>query len=112
MLDGAARLKDCSPRHSRLGCRAIAMTDHGNMYGAVEFYKAGKRPGVTPIIGIEAYVAPESRRHQAGSCGATRTRRRDDVSGGGAYTHKTIWPQKRTGLHNLFRLSSRASLEG
>ena len=65
MLDGAARLKDMFAEAKRLGMPAVAMTDHGNMHGAYDFYKQAKAAGVTPIIGIEAYVAPESRLSQA-----------------------------------------------
>jgi DNA polymerase-3 subunit alpha len=89
---------------------AIAMTDHGNVFGAFDFYKQATKAGVKPIIGIEAYVAPESRhdkkRIQWGDGGE------DDVSGGGAYTHMTILAENNQGLGNLFRLSSLASLEG
>ena len=93
MLDGAARVGD-----------------HGNVFGAFDFYKAAKKADVKPIIGIEAYVAPESRfdkkRVQWADGGE------DDVSGGGAYTHMTILAENNEGLANLFRLSSLASLEG
>ena len=86
------------------------MTDHGNVFGAFDFYKAAKSADVKPIIGIEAYVAPESRfdkkRVQWAAGGE------DDVSGGGAYTHMTILAENNQGLANLFRLSSLASLEG
>jgi DNA polymerase-3 subunit alpha len=89
---------------------AIAMTDHGNVFGAFDFYKQATKVGVKPIIGIEAYVAPESRhdkkRIQWGDGGE------DDVSGGGAYTHMTILAENNQGLGNLFKLSSLASLEG
>lgn len=61
MLDGAARVPDLMQEVARQGMPAIAMTDHGNVFGAYEFYKQAKKIGVKPIIGIEAYVAPESR---------------------------------------------------
>ena len=110
MLDGAARVGDLVAEVARQEMPAIAMTDHGNVFGAFEFYKQAKKAGVKPIIGIEAYVAPESRfdKHrvkwaQGGD---------DDVSGGGAYTHMTLLAENNEGLANLFRLSSLASLEG
>ena len=58
MLDGAARVPDLIQEVARQGMSAIAMTDHGNVFGAYEFYKQAKKAGVKPIIGIEAYVAP------------------------------------------------------
>jgi DNA polymerase III subunit alpha len=110
MLDGAARVGDLMAEVKAQGMPAIAMTDHGNVFGAFDFYKAAKKAEVKPIIGIEAYVAPESRfdkkRVQWADGGE------DDVSGGGAYTHMTILAENNEGLGNLFRLSSLASLEG
>jgi len=110
MLDGAARVGDLVEEVARQEMPAIAMTDHGNVFGAFDFYKQATKSGVKPIIGIEAYVAPESRhdkkRVQWASGGD------DDVSGGGAYTHMTILAENNHGLKNLFRLSSLASLEG
>ena len=64
MLDGAAKLKPLYKEAARLKMPAVAMTDHGNMFGAYEFYQQSKGTGVKPIIGIEAYVAPESRFHK------------------------------------------------
>jgi DNA polymerase-3 subunit alpha len=110
MLDGAARVGDLVKEVARQEMPAIAMTDHGNVFGAFDFYKQATKAGIKPIIGIEAYVAPESRhekkRVQWGDGGE------DDVSGGGAYTHMTILAENNHGLGNLFRLSSLASLEG
>jgi DNA polymerase-3 subunit alpha len=110
MLDGAARVGDLVNEVARQEMPAIAMTDHGNVFGAFDFYKQATKAGVKPIIGIEAYVAPESRfdkkRVQWADGGE------DDVSGGGAYTHMTILAENNQGLGNLFKLSSLASLEG
>src|SRR4051795_1035488 len=110
MLDGAARLDDLFARTAELGMPAIAMTDHGNVFGAYDFWKKAKSHGIKPIIGSEAYVAPGSRfdktRHRWGDGGE------DDVSGGGAYTHMTMLATSTEGMHRLFRLSSLASLEG
>src|SRR5580692_8861411 len=119
MLDGAAKITPLMAEAARLGMPAVGMTDHGNMFGAYEFFQQAKKVGVKPVIGIEAYIAPESRFHKKpvfwGEGG-----RRDfdpdgeggDVSGGGAYTHMTMLAADAAGLRNLFRLSSRASLEG
>ena len=110
MLDGAARVGDLVAEVARQEMPAIAMTDHGNVFGAFEFYKQATKVGVKPIIGIEAYVAPESRHEKKRVQWASGGE--DDVSGGGAYTHMTILAENNQGLANLFRLSSLASLEG
>ncbi|MDQ1663970.1 MAG: polymerase subunit alpha [Actinomycetota bacterium] len=111
MLDGAARLTDLFHEAGRMGMPALAMTDHGNVFGAYDFWKKANAAGVKPIIGTEAYLTPGTHR-------TDRSRVRwadggdDDVSGGGAYTHMTMWAENTAGMHNLFRLSSLASLEG
>ena len=110
MLDGAARVADLVAEVARQEMPAIAMTDHGNVFGAFDFYKQAKKVGVKPIIGIEAYVAPESRFERKRVKWAEGGE--DDVSGGGAYTHMTILAENNEGLSNLFKLSSLASLEG
>ncbi|MET7932225.1 DNA polymerase III subunit alpha [Streptomyces sp. NPDC005322] len=112
LLDGAARLKDMFNACNEMGMTHIAMTDHGNLHGAYDFYQQATGAGVTPIIGIEAYVAPESRRYKRRVQWGQPHQKRDDVSGSGGYTHKTIWAANKTGLHNLFRLSSDAYMEG
>ncbi|MFW6718716.1 DNA polymerase III subunit alpha [Streptomyces sp. MAR4 CNY-716] len=112
LLDGAARLKDMFAACREMGMSHIAMTDHGNLHGAYDFFAQATSAGVTPIIGIEAYVAPESRRNKRKVQWGQPHQKRDDVSGSGGYTHKTIWASSRTGLHNLFRLSSDAYKEG
>ncbi|RSM78764.1 DNA polymerase III subunit alpha [Amycolatopsis sp. WAC 01375] len=111
MLDGAAKIAPLFEEAQRLGMPAVGMTDHGNMYGADEFYRQSVRAGLKPVIGIEAYLAPESRFHKKPVFWG---RRGDggDVSGGGAYTHMTMLAENATGLRNLFKLSSLASLEG
>jgi DNA polymerase-3 subunit alpha len=111
MLDGAARVGELLDENAKLGMPALAITDHGNMFGAYEFYSAARARGIKPILGIEAYVTPgtsrfERRRVQWGNGGG------DDVSGGGAYTHATLLAESTEGMHNLFRLSSLASIEG
>jgi DNA polymerase III subunit alpha len=111
MLDGAARLKDLFAETARMGMPALAMTDHGNVFGAYDFWKQAKDAGVNGIVGSEIYVTPGTHR-------SDRTRVRwaeggeDDVSGGGAFTHMTVLAENTQGMHNLFRLSSLASLEG
>ncbi len=112
MLDGAAKIGPMLAEAQRLGMPAIGMTDHGNMFGASEFFNAATAAGITPIIGVEAYVAPgsrfDTRRVQWGDPG----QKSDDVSGGGSYTHLTMVAENATGLRNLFKLTSLASFEG
>ncbi len=113
MLDGAARVKELVGEVAKVenpDARAIAITDHGNLFGAYEFYKSAKAVGVKPIIGIEAYIAPGSRHDRKRVKWAEGGE--DDVSGGGAYTHMTILAENNKGMSNLFKLSSLASLEG
>src|SRR3954466_15682180 len=116
MLDGASLLDGLFARVSELGMSSIAMTDHGNLHGAYDFYSKALKHGVKPIIGIEAYVTPgtmrgERRRVRWGR-GDAAEEGGDDVAGGGAHTHMTMWAENAVGRHNLFRLSSRSSLEG
>ena len=110
MLDGAARVDELVTEVANQGMPAIAITDHGNVFGAYEFNKKAIAAGVKPIIGIEAYVAPESRFEKKRVKWADGGE--DDVSGGGAYTHMTLLAENNDGLSNLFKLSSLASLEG
>jgi DNA polymerase-3 subunit alpha len=119
MLDGAAKVDALFDEVERLGMPAVAMTDHGNMYGAAEFYRRATKGSVKPIIGIEAYLAPGSRHHKkpvfwghASQRGSDEFGEGGDVSGAGAYTHMTMLARTATGLRNLFRLSSLASFEG
>ncbi|WP_220447669.1 PHP domain-containing protein [Nonomuraea diastatica] len=99
---------------------AVAMSDHGNVHGAYEFYHAARKAGVKPIIGIEAYVAPAFRRRRQPvfySDNLALRRSNDDTGegmtsrGAGLYTHMTMWAADAQGLRNLFRLQSRAWLE-
>jgi len=110
MLDGAARISDLVKEVAKQGMPAIAMTDHGNLFGAFDFYKQATKAGVKPIIGLEAYVAPETRFDKRKVQWAEGGE--DDVSGGGAYTHMTLLAENNQGLGNLYRLASLASLEG
>ncbi|WP_331770675.1 DNA polymerase III subunit alpha (plasmid) [Embleya sp. NBC_00888] len=121
MLDGAQKLEPMFGEVARQRMPAIAMSDHGNMFGAYEFAQVAKGfEGVKPIIGIEAYVAPSSRfsrkqefwgpggRRAVGSDGEGAK----DVSGGGRFTHMTMWARDVQGLRNLFRLSTQAGYQG
>jgi len=116
MLDGAARLTDLFSQAGALGMPAIAMSDHGNLFGAFDFWKTGSATDVKPIIGLEGYFAPQGRRVRAPFDFGTPAV--DDASLDSAgrgkfnYTHMTVWAENNVGLHNLFRLSSLASLEG
>ncbi|MET9342153.1 DNA polymerase III subunit alpha [Nonomuraea sp. NPDC003804] len=121
MLDGAAKVGLLMDEVSRQEMPAVAMSDHGNVHGAYEFYRTARRVGIKPIIGIESYVAPASRhqRQPVFYSDNLALRRSDDetgeggdVSGRGLYTHMTMWAADARGLRNLFRLQSRAWLEG
>jgi DNA polymerase-3 subunit alpha len=113
MLDGAARVGPLMKAAAEEKMPAIAVTDHGNMFGAYDFWKQATAAGVKPIIGTEAYITPGTARQD-------RTRVRwgqshqnsDDVGGSGSYTHMTLLSENNEGMHNLFRLSSLASIEG
>ncbi|MEZ6086768.1 MAG: DNA polymerase III subunit alpha [Pirellulaceae bacterium] len=101
LLDGASSIPKLVQRCSEHGMNALALTDHGNLHGALEFYRAAKGANINPIIGYEAYIAPGSR-FEKGSAGSSRD----------ASYHLTLLAQNRTGFQNLVRLASAASLEG
>jgi DNA polymerase-3 subunit alpha len=113
MLDGAARVTPLMAAAAEQKMPAIAVTDHGNMFGAYDFWKQATANGLKPIIGTEAYITPGTARQDK-----TRVRwgggsqNQDDVGGSGAYTHMTMLSENNEGMHNLFRLSSLASIEG
>ncbi len=111
MLDGAARVGDLMTTVKKQGMPAVAITDHGNNFGSFDFWNQATQAGIKPIIGTEAYITPGTSRFDKtrvkwGSGGE------DDVSGSGAYTHLTMWAENTAGMHDLFRLSSLASIEG
>ena len=112
MLDGKANVDDLVRAVAEEGQPGIAITDHGNTFGAYEMYKTAKKYGVKPIIGSEFYLAPgdtprgERTRVQWGEGGE------DDVSGGGAFTHLTAFAETTEGMHNLFKLSSESFKTG
>jgi DNA polymerase-3 subunit alpha len=100
LLDGASSIEGMVGRAKELGMNALAITDHGNLYGALEFYQAARDGGINPIVGYEAYVAPGSRYEKSGE------------SSRDAAFHLTMLAQNRTGFNNLVKLASRAFLEG
>lgn len=112
-LDGASKIKELVAQVKELGQPAVAITDHGNMHGAYEMWSTAVSAGIKPIIGIEAYVTPETARGDKTRVHwGTKEQSHDDVSGGGAITHMTLWAQDDDGLKNLLKASSRANLEG
>lgn len=116
MLDGASLLDGLFEHTAELNMPAIAMTDHGNLHGAYDFWSKARKHGVKPIIGLEAYLTPGTHRSEKKRVrwgrGNSEEEGGDDVSGGGSYTHMTMWAESTEGMHNLFRLSSLSSLEG
>ena len=100
LLDGAVRIKKLMQKAARLEMPAVAMTDHGNLFGAVEFYMAAKSAGIKPIIGCEVYLAPGSM-HE-----------RKEIAGRKRATHLTLLAKSEAGYHNLVKLVSMAHLEG
>ncbi|MBQ4402869.1 MAG: DNA polymerase III subunit alpha [Selenomonadaceae bacterium] len=99
LLDGAARINDLLDAAKNFGMNALAITDHGTMYGVVDFYKAAKKRGIKPIIGCEVYVAP----------GSHFDREKTD---GTKYFHLILLAENNTGYKNLVKLASRAGTEG
>jgi DNA polymerase III subunit alpha len=101
LLDGANKIKDLAAKTKKLGMSALAITDHGNMFGAVDFYRTMSSNGIKPILGFEAYVAPGSRHERS----AARP-------GGGGNHHLILLAKNNAGFQNLCRLSSKGFLEG
>src|SRR5436189_1115830 len=99
LLDGAIRMKALMKKAAEFRMPAVAITDHGNLFGAIEFYQEATRAGVKPIIGCEAYLAPRSHREKAGSLREA------------AY-HFTLLAQNDVGYRNLVKLISTAHLDG
>ena len=102
LLDGAAKVKNLVGQAKELGMSALALTDHGNLYGAIEFYDACRAAELNPVLGYEAYVAPAHR---------TDRQTRGGFSGEASY-HLTLLAQNRIGFQNLCKLASYAFLEG
>jgi DNA polymerase-3 subunit alpha len=101
LLDGASPIKKLVARAKELGMNGLSLTDHGNLYGALEFYRACKDQEINPIVGYEAYIAPGSRFEKEGA-GSSKE----------ASYHLTLLAQNRTGFKNLVKMASRAYLEG
>ena len=99
LLDGAARINELVARAKAQGQTALAITDHGVMYGVIDFYKACKKEGIKPILGMEAYVAPRSMRDRQGA---------QDRE----YAHLVLLAKNQTGYQNLMLLSSEAFVHG
>src|SRR6267378_3397546 len=99
LLDGSIRMKELMKKVVEFKMPAVAITDHGNLFGAIEFYQEAQRAGVKPIIGCEAYIAPGSNKDRPGS-------RRD------AAYHFTLLAENETGYRNLVKLVTAAHLDG
>lgn len=112
MLDGAARVNEVISAAIADGQPAIAITDHGNMYGVLEFYKACNAAGITPIIGTEAYMAFETRTERPSRRGRIDDSGGDTAGGKKLYYHLTLLAENNVGYQNLIMLSSLAFLEG
>ncbi|HVA53775.1 MAG TPA: DNA polymerase III subunit alpha [Acidimicrobiales bacterium] len=112
MLDGAARVDEMVLAAKADGQRAIAITDHGNLYGVIDFYEACRRHEVTPIIGLEAYMAANSRFDRPARRGKIDDTGGDTEGGQKLYHHLTLLAVTNEGYRNLLELSSLAFLEG
>lgn len=99
LLDGAARINDLLDAAKNFGMSALAITDHGNMYGAINFYKAAKARGIKPIIGCEVYVAPGSRFDRKAIDGKKNS-------------HLVLLAENNIGYKNLIKLATLAGTEG
>ena len=102
LLDGYGHVEDMVKRAAVLGQPAMALTDHGNVYAAIDFYKAAKAEGIKPIVGMEGYVAFGSRHERTAAEGAS----------GGSQPHITLLAENLTGYRNLLQLATKAHLEG
>ena len=102
LLDGAIQIKPLAKRTEELGMQACAMTDHGNMYGAITFYNTMKAAGIKPIIGCETYLATGSRKDRGGRAGP----------GEKINHHLILLAKDFEGYRNLSRLTSKAFTEG
>jgi len=99
LLDGSIKIEDLVKKVKELGMNAVAITDHGNMFGAVEFYKACKKENIKPIIGVEAYVAPRSRLEKQGKIDSEPS-------------HLILLAMNNVGYKNLVKLVSIGYTEG
>jgi DNA polymerase-3 subunit alpha len=101
LLDGACKISDLVSEAKKNEMPALALTDHGNMFGAIEFYQAARKTGVKPILGVEAYIAPGSRKQRSYTSGIASTS-----------FHLVLLAKDYNGYQNLMRLVSKAYLEG
>ncbi|MDP3947661.1 MAG: DNA polymerase III subunit alpha [bacterium] len=111
LLDGLAKIDDLIARTKEFGMDALALTDHGNLYGAIEFYKKAKKAGIKPILGVEAYLAPGARGNREESR-MGRAHENGTAKGRLPYYHLILLAKNNTGWKNLLRLVTRANLEG
>ena len=100
LLDGSNKIKELVARTKELGMDSMAVTDHGVMYGVIDFYKAAREAGIKPILGCEVYVAPGSRFD------------RETVSGEDRYYHLVLLAENNQGYANLMKIVSRGYVEG
>ena len=100
LLDGSSKIKEITSRAKELGMKSLAITDHGVMYGVIDFYKAAKEVGIKPILGCEVYVAPGSRFDK--QPGESESR----------YYHLVLLAENNTGYKNLMKIVSRGFTEG
>ncbi len=112
MLDGAARLDELVAKAVQDGQPALGITDHGNMYGVLDFYKECRKQGVKPIIGTEAYMAYDSRHERPSRRGRVDDSGGDTEGGKKLYYHLTLLAETNQGYRNLIQLASLAFLEG
>jgi DNA-directed DNA polymerase III PolC len=112
MLDGAARIDQVVAAAVADGQPAIGITDHGNMYGVLDFYKECRKQGINPVIGTEAYMAKDSRHERPVIRGRVDDTGGDGDGGNKAYYHLILLAESTAGYHNLMKLSSEAYLEG
>ncbi len=99
LLDGLAKINDLVARTKELGMDALALTDHGNLYGAIEFYKAAKKAGIKPILGVEAYMAPHGHLNKRAGVDEKRY-------------HLVLLAKNNTGWRNIIQLVTKSNLEG
>ncbi|HET9609154.1 MAG TPA: DNA polymerase III subunit alpha [Acidimicrobiales bacterium] len=112
MLDGAARIGEVVGAAVADGQPAIGITDHGNMYGILDFYKECRKQGIKPILGTEAYMAHDSRHERPARRGRVDDSGGDADGGKKLYYHLTLLAENNTGYKNLIQLASRAFMEG
>ncbi len=112
MLDGAARLDELVAKAAADGMPALGITDHGNMYGILDFYRECNKQGVKPVLGIEAYMAHDTRHERPARRGRVDDSGGDTEGGKKLYYHLTLLAESDLGYRNLIQLSSLAFLEG